>query len=213
MENHGTTTYTLGQYNEVQIAILRALPKALKGTDSNKIIPLLQSHDKMLEFALGKAIMSVLKPMGEILTLTLWGQATSVSELVELGGYGFSLKEWMTDERFPLHKHRPVQRTIELVELPKLNRPKPFDIFSEFERRNLERPTYEDALYFGILYPLEQTKHPVVFLHEPVMGPDGGLGILILTKFPAGHRFLNILVVGPHTEFPPHFVFPGICKS
>lgn len=74
MENHGTATYTLGQYNEVQIPILRALPKALEGTDPKQVIPILQSHGEMLESALGKAIASVLKPTGETLTITLWGQ-------------------------------------------------------------------------------------------------------------------------------------------
>lgn len=213
MTDHGTAAYTLGQYNEVQIPILRALPKALEGTDPKQVIPVLQSRGEMLESALEKAIASVVKPMGETLMLTLWGQTTSVLELVELGNYGFSLKDLMTDERFPLHKHRPIQRKIELVKFTRSNYVQPLDILSEFTHRDLEQPTYEDALYFGILYPMEQTKHPVVFLHEPVWGPAGGLGILILTKLPTGGRFLNILIMDSHMEFPPSWVFPGIRKS
>ena len=208
MTDHGTAAYTLGQYNEVQVPILRALPKALEGTDPKQVIPVLQSNGEMLEHELAKAITSVLKPVGETFTLTLWGQTTSISELVELGNYYFFLKDWMTEGRFPLLKHRPVQRTIELVE----NRLQPFDIFSEFVQRNLERPTYEDALYFGIVYPWEKIKHPVVFLHEPVQGPSGELGVIALTKLPSYARFLNILVIESQMKFPPSCIFAGIRK-
>lgn len=110
------------------------------------------------------------------------------SELVQQGKYDWA-NEWITDERFPIQQHAPLDRTIELFELD--YDPSDDKVLEELRRRGLERPTYEDALYFGIKHPEEQRKHPIVFLHEPVRGPGGLLGVLVLREG-AGFRGLDL---------------------
>ena len=44
----------------------------------------------------------------------------------------------------------------------------------------LERPKYEDALYFGNTFPDVQRERPVVFLHDPWYGYFGRRDVLLL---------------------------------
>ena len=44
---------------------------------------------------------------------------------------------------------------------------------AEAAKQGLERPYYEDALYFGIKYPEVQLEGPVAFLHDPWLGNHG----------------------------------------
>lgn len=99
------------------------------------------------------------------------------TELARLGRYDDWSKD-ITDDRFPLAKHEPEERVIELIEFN--YDPTSKDVLREFAKRGLERPTAEDALCFGIQYPKEQVKRPIVFLHEPVLGPDSRRFVLIL---------------------------------
>ena len=55
----------------------------------------------------------------------------------------------------------------------------------------LERPTYEDALYFGIEHPDVQRERPVVFLHDPWFGYFGRRDVLCLWCN-AGQRELGL---------------------
>ncbi len=110
------------------------------------------------------------------------------SRLVGEGKYDW-VNPVITDERFPSQKHAPLDRTIELFEFD--HDPSDDEVLKELKRRELERPTYEDALYFGIKHPDEQRKRPIVFLHEPVRGPHGNLSVLVLHGS-AGHRNLSL---------------------
>ena len=85
-------------------------------------------------------------------SLYLKGRLTT-SELVRLGNYNRS-DNWITDKRFPLKKHKPVNRTVELIEFD--YDPTSDEVLTEFARRGLKRPTCEDAFYFGIRHPEEQ---------------------------------------------------------
>ncbi|MBI1961415.1 MAG: hypothetical protein HYS45_01790 [Parcubacteria group bacterium] len=58
MPKHGTA-YELGQYNEVLVAVTRALPAALGGTDPRSIIAGLQNRGEALGSALHGAIIQV----------------------------------------------------------------------------------------------------------------------------------------------------------
>jgi hypothetical protein len=111
-----------------------------------------------------------------IFTITLGG-TSKISELVKRGNYDW-FNEWITDDHFPTQPHAPVGRTIKLVEFD--HDPSSEEIIQEFRRLGLKRPTYEDALQFGVEHPGEQCKHSIVFLHEPVLDPDGRLGVLAL---------------------------------
>ncbi|OGM95313.1 hypothetical protein A2524_04560 [Candidatus Wolfebacteria bacterium RIFOXYD12_FULL_48_21] len=44
------------------------------------------------------------------------------------------------------------------------------EVLAEAERRGLERPRHEDALFFGEQHPEEPCRAPIVFLHEPWRG-------------------------------------------
>ena len=100
-------------------------------------------------------------------TITCEGSHTA-SELKELGKYNWS-NDWITNEHFPLTKHEPEKRTIEFVKFD--HDPSSKEVLAEFACRGLDRPTYEDAFYFGVQYPDEQRKRSIIFLHEPVMRP------------------------------------------
>lgn len=98
------------------------------------------------------------------------------SELIVLGKYDW-FNDLITDERLPIAPHTPVRRMIEYVTLD--HDPDSEEVLAEFARRGFERPTYEDALYFGIQYPDEQRKAFLVWLHEPVQGPEGSRHVLV----------------------------------
>ncbi len=123
--------------------------------------------------------------IADVFTLALQGKAKA-SELVRQGKY-YWVNDWITDKRFPIQEHALVSRTIELVKFD--HDPTSEEVLTELARRGLERPTYEDALYFGIEYPEEQRKHPVVFLHELVLDPAGNRLVLVLVE-DAGKRGL-----------------------
>lgn len=123
-----------------------------------------------------------------VFSITLEG-SHKASELVALGKYGWS-DDWITDERFPIMEHAPETRTIELVKFKHDHDPTTEESLSELAHRGLERPTYEDAFYFGIQHPEEQRKHPIVFLHEPVQ-KRGSRFVLILGGR-AGRRLLDL---------------------
>lgn len=103
-------------------------------------------------------------------------EGVKASELVKRGRYDWVNSD-ITDELFPIEEHASQGRTIELIEFG--HDPTSEEVIAEFARRDLERPTHEDALAFGIAYPEEQRKHPVIFLHEPVLAL-GGLRVLVL---------------------------------
>lgn len=118
------------------------------------------------------------KPMsGNVFPIICGGE--SASELVKRGRYNWVNYE-ITDSRFPIESHAPVSRTIELVEFDRDSNSE--EMLAEFARRGLERPTYEDAFAFGIVYPEEQRKHSVVFLHEPVQVGDN-YDVLVLDGY------------------------------
>ena len=47
------------------------------------------------------------------------------------------------------------------------------DATAEVAKQGLERPYYDDALYFGIKYSEAQLEAPVAFLHDPWLGNHG----------------------------------------
>ena len=58
-------------------------------------------------------------------------------------------------------------------------------------KQGLERPYYEDALYFGIAYPEVQLEGPVAFLHDPWLGNHGRRDAICLWNN-AGRRELGL---------------------
>lgn len=117
------------------------------------------------------------------------GDGRSTEELVAAGDYGYA-HSCVTSENFPVRPHgAPRVREITLLEFDR-------DVTSEEAvtaavQRGLARPTYEDALYFGIEYPDVQRERPIVFLHDPWLGYFGRRDVLCLWSN-AGRRELGL---------------------
>lgn len=137
------------------------------------------------------------------------------SELVRRGKYD-RVNALITDKRFPISKHAQRPRTIELVEFiydPDSEESEDViieseDALIEIERRGLEAPTTEDAFYFGIQYPDEQRKHPIVFLHGLVEHHRGFRYVLVLRTC-AGGRYLSLYWF--RNWWHRRYVFAGVC--
>jgi len=117
------------------------------------------------------------------------GDGRSTEELVEAGEYAYA-HSCVTSENFPA---RPFggkgAREIVLLEFDA-------DVTSEDAIRaavglGLERPVYEDALYFGVEHPDVQSERPVIFLHDPWFGFFGRRDVLCLWNN-AGRRELGL---------------------
>ena len=95
----------------------------------------------------------------------------------------------MTSENFPARPGPARSREIVLLDLGA--DVAAADALREAARRGLERPTYDDALHFGIAHPEVQRVRPVVFLHEPWVGHFGRRDVLCLWDN-AGRRELGL---------------------
>ena len=120
-------------------------------------------------------------PPGRRATQTYWitaGDGRSTEEMVAAGNYAYA-HSCVSSENFPTRPFGPEQmRGIVLLEFD--HDVTSGDVMSEAARLGLERPTYEDALSFGIAYPDVQLERPVVFLHAPWVGFFGRRDVLCL---------------------------------
>ena len=172
--------------------------------DPEKILDILQivkDKKNFAEMLLAKAA----EKIGNVFEVVCQGSFVA-SELVRRGKYDW-VNDLITDKRFPIGEHVPQTRIIELVEFDYDSTSE--EALRELERRGLERPTAEDALYFGIQHLEEQRKHPIVFLHEPVECPGGGRRVLVL-RSDGGERNLNLSWCA-HGWYRDH-VFAGVRK-
>lgn len=111
----------------------------------------------------------------------------STEALVEAGGYGYA-HSCVTSENFPV---RGRADAIALVLLGFERDVTAADALAEAADLGLGRPTYEDALHFGVAHPTVQEEHPVVFLHDPWVGYFGRRDVLCLWSN-AGRRELGL---------------------
>jgi hypothetical protein len=108
---------------------------------------------------------------------------------VAAGAYGYA-QAAITSENFPADRAAPPG--VRDIVLLAFDRPVTFeDVVAAAGQRGLERPTYEDALYFGIAHPEVQREHPIIFLHEPWLGAFGRRDVLCLWHN-AGRRELGL---------------------
>jgi len=126
------------------------------------------------------------------------------SELVKAGKYDWH-NELITDSLFPIQPHAPVVRKIEFVECD--FDPSSEQALEELKRHGLKQPTEADALEFGKEHPEEQRKRPIVFLHKPVLDPDGSRSVLVLRES-AGRRGLDLVRFG--SGWARDYVFAGV---
>lgn len=106
------------------------------------------------------------------------GDGRSTEELVTAGGYGY-VHSCMTSENFPA-RHFGGLQTREIVLLEFDHEVTSEAVIAGALRLGLERPMYEDALYFGIAHPDVQRACPVVFLHDPWFGFFGRRDVVCL---------------------------------
>ncbi len=105
------------------------------------------------------------------------------------GDYGYAHAA-ITSENFPVDRAARLRlRDIVLLEF---DRAMAFEeVVAAARRHGLERPTYEDALYFGIAHPEVQRERPILFLHDPWHGLFGRRDIVCLWSN-AGRRELGL---------------------
>ena len=117
------------------------------------------------------------------------GDGRSTEELVAAGDYG-SAHSCVTSENFPVGRFGATRvREITLVEFDQAATAA--EAIAKAEEHGLERPTYEDALHFGIAYPGVQAERPVIFLHDPWFGFFGRRDVICLWSN-AGRRELGL---------------------
>jgi len=114
----------------------------------------------------------------------------------------------ITDERFPIRKHAPVTRVLEMVHLdhPTTSR----EVRAEFVHRGLEWPTIEDALCILLTYP-EEPQQPTVFLWYPTVRVGNYRCVLVIRRDADGVLCIELERAG--REWPAICVFPGVVRG
>lgn len=118
------------------------------------------------------------------------GGLRSTEQLVEAGRYGYA-HSCVTSDNFPVRAGAAAPGEREIVLLAFDREVNAAEALAEAARLGLERPSYEDALYFGVEHPDVQERHPVVFLHDPWVGFFGRRDVLCLWSN-AGRRELGL---------------------
>ena len=130
------------------------------------------------------------------------GDGRSTEELVAAGNYGYA-HSCITSENFPVGRFG--EKRVREIALLGFDQPTTAaEATSAAAQRGLERPTYEDALHFGIAYPDVQIEGPVLFLHDPWFGFFGRRDVLCLWSN-AGRRELDL--EGFDETWPPPYRF------
>ncbi|OGM93769.1 hypothetical protein A2524_02505 [Candidatus Wolfebacteria bacterium RIFOXYD12_FULL_48_21] len=108
---------------------------------------------------------------------TMTGGTRTTDEVVAAGNYDW-VNSMVNGDNFPMRPMPDGPREIVFLEFDHDTTSE--EALAEAERQGLERPLYEDALFFGEQHPEEQRKDPIVFLHEPWQDPCGNLSVLVL---------------------------------
>lgn len=105
------------------------------------------------------------------------GGNRTTDEVIAAGNYD-GKNDWVNGENFPMRPMPEGPREIVFLEFD--HDPGSEEVLAEATRQGLERPRYEDALFFGEQHPEEQRSGPIVFLHEPWQDPYRFLDVLVL---------------------------------
>ncbi len=172
----------LGQMFEIWKALADAVLS--RGGNDNHLRRI--KTDKNL---LKKIVDLILETVKNIFTLRV-SSSRSTDEVVAAGKYDWE-NNTINSQNFPMRELPEGTVEIEFLEFD--YDPTSEQVLAEVERRNklnteytLERPMYEEALFFGEQYPQEQRKHPIVFLHEPWRDSVGGRRVVVLLEDASG---------------------------
>ena|GEM_PF-412780 len=135
----------------------------------------------------------------------------STERLVEAGGYGYA-HSCVTSENFPVRSPDGAAPARDVVLLAFDGAVTAAEVLAEAARLGLERPSYEDALRFGVEHPAVQREHPLVFLHEPWVGYFGRRDVLCLWAN-AGRRELGLEGFDDTWDPTHRFAFIGRAES
>jgi atypical dual specificity phosphatase len=116
------------------------------------------------------------------------GDGRTTEALVEAGGYAYA-HSCVTSDNFPARPQARREREIVLIQFDRVVTSE--DAILEAGRRGLDRPMYEDALYFGAAHRDAQRDGPIVFLHDPWFGFFGRRDVISLWDN-AGRRELGL---------------------
>lgn len=134
------------------------------------------------------AMEKIVDAVAELIRTAKIGDGRSTEELVRAGNYNYANPD-INSRNFPVRPTNCGMREIVLLEFD--HDPTSEEVLAEAKKQDLERPVYEDALYFGVEHPEVQRERPVVFLHEPWRNPHGGRYVLYLWSS-AGYRRLGL---------------------
>ncbi|HXA96719.1 MAG TPA: methyltransferase domain-containing protein [Candidatus Dormibacteraeota bacterium] len=137
------------------------------------------------------------------------GGPRSTEQLVEAGRYGYA-HSCVTSENFPARAGGGDPGGSEIIVIGFDHAVGAEEALAEAGRRGLERPSYEDALWFGIEHPDVQQAHPVVFLHDPWFGFFGRRDVLCLWSN-AGRRELGL--EGFDDTWSPRYRFAFVARG
>ncbi len=141
--------------------IIKALRE--RGVSDEAIHSLATEGDELTIGKIEDALAEVEQRAKNIFRLMV-GENRTTEEVVKAGKYDW-VNNYVTGRNFPMRSRAGGKVTIELVDFGR-------DISSEeaikkARRRGFERPSYEDALFFGEQFPEKQRERPIIFLHEP----------------------------------------------
>lgn len=170
-ETHGTATYTLGQYNEVSVAIMRALPKVLAGTDPKKVIKAVE-NGQALEEALNDALLLLLNrkvsvgikalpKLHPVYPVTV-NYDLSVEEAVALGKYDHVFPNEVSSKHFKTERNGIAELKITLVCIEENLMTK--EIPEKLDQLGYRPAELHELLAFGAKYPDVQRRFPIVAL-------------------------------------------------
>ena len=150
---------------------------------------------------------SIQRLIEEIVFVVRLGGKKTTEMLVEAGAYTYANKD-INSKRFPITPSE--ERDEEMVAF-KLD----YDWtetqgLAELAKRELDRPTYEHALLFGIQHPEVQREKWLVFIHSPVVG-SRGFSCVVVLRGDSDRRLL--LLDDVRVEWDSHFWLVGVRKK
>lgn len=162
-----------------------------KGCTDDEIHSLVTAKARPAMEKIVDAVAELIRTAKNVFRLTKVGDGRTTEELVRDGNYNYANSD-INSRNFPIRSKRGV-REIVLLEFDRDVSSE--EAIAEAAKQGLERPVYEDALYFGVEHPDVQRERPVAFLHEPWRGPSGNPGghlhVLFLWSY-AGNRELHL---------------------
>ena len=133
------------------------------------------------------AIVKCLQQVKNVFRIMTGGTRTT-EEVVAAGNYNWK-NDLVNGKNFPMRPMPEGPREIVFLEFD--HDPGSEEVLAEAQRQGLERPLYEDALFFGEQHPEEQRNAPIVFLHKPWQCPHGLLRVLVLDCDDGNRLILN----------------------